>query len=177
MPDTDPTPTEPTEPQGDPSDLGEGGKKALAAERNRAAAAEKQNKLLEAQIAALQTAASQQTEGLAKALGLKPEESDVTRLAEQVGQLQKQFTETQRQNVVLTAATEHGISDPEDLQLLADAKDEDAIRRLAARIAKGNEGGTSPTKPKPDLTQGRASGPAARTPGDEFADFLKRQLS
>lgn len=171
-----PTPPAPATPAGAPAtgeDDGKGGKAAVLADL---ATERKERQALEAQVQLLTANSEAQKTALAKAFGLTPDEtSDVSKLAEQVTALKDQFTQTQRQNVVLAAANEHGISDPEDLQLLADAKDEDAIKRLAARIAKANEG-TSPTKPKPDLSQGRNSGPAPKTPGEEFATFLTGQL-
>jgi septal ring factor EnvC (AmiA/AmiB activator) len=171
---TAPAATTPAEGTTPTTDDGKGGKAAvladLATERDKRQA-------LETQIAALQTAQQAQTDALAKAFGLKPEEtSDVSALASQVTALQEQFAQTQHDNLVLTVANEHGISDKDDLALLADAKDEAAVRRLAERIAKAGEG-TSHI-PKPDLTQGGSSaGGAARTPAQEFGDFINRQLS
>lgn len=154
-------------------DEGKGGKAAvladLATERDKRQA-------LETQIQELQTAQQKQTDALAKAFGLTSEEtSDVSALAAQVTTLQQDFAKTQHTNVVLSVANEHGISDKDDLALLADAKDEAAVRRLAARIAKAGEGNSH--TPKPDLTQGGKGGTGqGGDPAQDFANFIGTQL-
>lgn len=155
----------------EPTDDGKGGKAAvladLATERDKRQA-------LETQIAELQTAQKAQADALAKAFGLKPEEtSDTATLAAQVTALQEQFSQTQHQNAVLSVANQHGISDKDDLALLEAAKDEQAMRRLATRLAKANDTNT----PKPDLTQGGKGGNGqGSSPEQDFANFLGAQL-
>jgi hypothetical protein len=172
MPDqatTEPT-TAPETTQGDPADLGDKGKQALQAERQARSTAEKQVKLLEAQVQAISEAQTKQNNALAEAFGLKPEDTtDVGRLASQVTSLQEQFAATQRANAVLTVANQHGITDKDDLELLQSAKDEDAMRRIAARISTA---GAGPSTPKPDLTQGGNGQPAGKTAAEAFGDFI-----
>lgn len=129
---------------------------------------------LERQVQALQAAQAAQSEALAKAFGLKPEEtSDVSVLASQVAALQKQFADTQRQNAVLSVANEHGITGKDDLDLLASVADEAKMRALAGRI-KASDG--TPGTPKPDLSQGGKDAPGAAGPAQDFANFIKQAL-
>jgi hypothetical protein len=149
-------------------DDGKGGKAAvladLATERDKRQA-------LETQIQELQQAQQKQTDALAKAFGLKPEETSESKLAEQVTALQVQFTATQHTNVVQSVAIELGISDKDDLALLQSVTDEAAMRTIAARIAKATEN-TSHT-PRPDLTQGGKGGTGqGGSPEQDFATFL-----
>lgn len=172
MPDAPPT-TPPTDTTATPpEDDGKGGKAAvladLATERDKRQA-------LETQVQQLTAAQQAQKDAFAKALGLKPEEtSDVTALAGQVTELQKQFQETQHQNTVLLVANAHGITDKDDLALLQSVKDEATMRTLAGRIAKAAD----PSTPKPDLTQGPQGGSGAPTgtPEQDFANFLQPKL-
>lgn len=152
-------------------DDGKGGKAAvladLASERDKRQALEQQvNQLTQAQQA--------QTEALAKAFGLKPEEtSDVAALASQVTTLQEQFATANHENTVLSAANAHGITEKADLDLLRAVKDPQTMRALAQRIAAQAPSST----PKPDLTQGGQSSPGgAANPEQEFASFLQTQL-
>ncbi len=157
------------------TDDGKGGKQAvladLAAERDK-------RQELETKLAKLEESQATQAKALAEAFGVKPEEtSDVTRLAAQVQALNAQFEATQRQNLVLTVASEHGITDADTLADLAKVTDEQAMRSLAARLAQSAEARTNTGRLIPDYTQGgRASGGTASTPGQEFAHFLNRQL-
>lgn len=135
------------------------------------------NRDLEQKLNDLRDQQKNQTDALAKAFGLAPEEtSDVTALTAQVTTLQQQFSQTQHTNTVLAVANEHGISDKDDLALLMDAKDEAAVRRLAGRIAKAGESNTH--TPKPDLTQGGKGGSGqGGSPEQQFADFIGNQLT
>lgn len=167
------TTTEATAQSG--AEEGRGGKQAvladLAAERDK-------RQQLETEIANIKAAQASQAEALAKAFGVKPEEtSDVTRLASQVQALNEQFQATQRQNLVLTVAAEHGITDAGTLTDLAKITDEEAMRSLAARIAKSDEDRTNTGRLVPDYTQGgRTSSGTEQTPGQQFAAFINRQL-
>lgn len=186
MPDAPTTPTTPpatpptTTPaaQGtptQPADEGKGGKDAvlkdLATERDKRQA-------LETQVQQLTAAQQTQKDALAKAFGLAPDEtSDVAKLADQITTLRDDFTATKHQNVVLSVANEHKISDPDDLALLSEVKDEAKMRALAARLA-GGEAGTpsgAPGTPKPDRTQGAGAG-APPSPAQQFASFITGQL-
>lgn len=155
-------------------DDGKGGKAAvladLATERDK-------RQELEQQVQTLTKAQQAQTDALAKAFGIKPEEtSDTSALAAQVTTLQEQFAQTQHQNAVLSVANEHGITDKDDLTLLTSVKDEATMRTLAARIQKASE---TPGTPKPDRTQGGSGGEptGSSSPEQDFATFLSGQLS
>jgi hypothetical protein len=151
-----------TEPTTGDQPLGDGGKKALEAEREA-------RKELERQL-------SQMRDGLAQVFGQKPDGKASTddvlhRLTEQVGTMQ-------HDNTVYRLASEHGITDKDDIDLLRSAKDEDAMARLATRLAaKAGDGGTAPGTPKPDLTQGAKGQPVKGGTAQQFADAFKDVLN
>lgn len=176
-----PTPTAPaaqggTAPNTPDGDDGKGGKAAILADL---ATERDKRQALEGQIQQLQAAQQTQTDALAKAFGLKPEEtSDVATLAAQVTALKEQFTTTQHTNAVLAVANKHGITDPGDLALLGHLKDETAMTTLAARIAQTPSGEvTTAPGPRPDLSQGGKGGAGATgDPAQDFAKFMGDQL-
>lgn len=156
----------------DPADDGKGGKAAvladLATERDKRQA-------LEQQVRDLQQAQQTQTDALAQAFGLKPEDtSDVSKLAHQIGDLQRQFAETQHANSVLSLANEFRITEKGDLDLLASVTDPSTMRNVAARIAKTAD--STPGTPKPDLSQGGSSGAPLALNGDPLEASLKQAL-
>lgn len=140
-------------------------------------AQQKVNRDLEAKFNLLRDSQKQQQDAFAQALGLKPEEtSDVARVAQQVADLQKEFTATQHENTVLSVANAHGISDVEDLKLLRAVTDPETMRVIAARIAKQPESSHNPG-PRPDLTQGGKPNATSAKPADAFAGFLQKALN
>lgn len=151
----DPTPPTPGEPKpaADPAKgdepLGEGGKKALEAEREKRKAAETDLAKLRGEFDAFRTA-------LTEAVGIKPEKGND---ADALTQVQKQLAQMQRDNAVFRVAAEHGITDKNDLDLLQSATDEQAMSKLAGRLAAKAE--STPGTPKPDTTQG-GKGDAAK---------------
>jgi hypothetical protein len=145
-------------------------------------AQQKVNRDLETKFNGLRDSQTKQTEALASALGLKPEEApDVSVLAATVRTLQEQFSQTQLDNAVLTVATQHGITEKADIDLLRSVKDESTMRTIAARIAAGNTAGsdstTSAPGPRPDLSQGASGTPAAGDPAAQFGRFLADQMN
>ncbi|NUO36443.1 MAG: hypothetical protein HOQ27_15440 [Dermatophilaceae bacterium] len=162
-PDVDQNPDE-SGPEDD-NKLGEGGKRALQAEREA-------RKALERQIADLQAAQQQQLDALAKALGLKSDDTppDPAKLTEQLTAEQTRAREAAVQLAVYRNASEHGANpdalldsasflravtdvDPTDAKAVGEAIKAavEANPRLAAD-------GTKPRTPRPDPTQGRQSG-------------------
>lgn len=148
-PSNDPTP----DPSGDGKEepLGEGGKKALTAEREARKAAEEQATALRGEFDTFRTA-------LTEALGIKSDKGDDDALT----QVQQQLAQMQRENSVFRVAAENGITDKDDLDLLRSATDEQAMSKLAGRLAAKVE---TPGTPKPDATQGGTGG----TPKPEVA--------
>lgn len=175
---TPPTPTAPeaTSPAaGTEGDEGKGSKSAVLADL---AKERDQRQALEAQVQQLTKAQQAQTDALAKAFGLKPEEtSDVAALASQVTALQEQFKATQHENVVLGVASEHGITNQDDIKLLLSVTDEATMRSLAARIKSDDKAGTPAGRPRPDLSQGGTGVTPAGSPAQDFASFLTKQLN
>lgn len=131
---------EPAKPAGD-EPLGEPGKKALESEREA-------RKEAESQLTALRKEFDTFRSALTEAVGIKPGKGDET---DAITQVQQQLAQMQRENAVLALATQHGITDKDDLDLLRSAKDEPAMSKLAGRLAAKAE---TPGTPKPDTTQG-----------------------
>lgn len=104
--------------QSDSAELGDGGKKALDAERRRASAAEKAAKALQARLDEIESANMSEAEKVRK----RAEEAEARAMAAEAGALRWRI------------AAKHGISD-EDAELLLTGSDEDTLNRQAERIA------------------------------------------
>lgn len=131
----DPKTSPKPDPKPDDEPLGDGGKKALQAERDA-------RKALETEMADLK-------KSIAEAFGVKPA-SDKD--ADVLVAVQESLAEIKRESAVLRLANEHQITDKDDLELLAATHDPDAQGKLAARLAAKKDDG--PGTPKPDLSQG-----------------------
>lgn len=146
------TPSEaPAKTGGEPaSELGEGGIKALQSERKAREALEKQVKDLQGYKG--------QMDALADAFGVKGSKGEDHETV--VKNLQEQMQTLQRSNLVSQIAIEHGVTDKDDLALIADASSEEGMRRIAARIQAGTE--SQPSTPKPDRSQGGRGGEGSK---------------
>lgn len=162
----DPTPQndqKPTEPQGDPAatdkPLGENGEKALKAEREARAAADKKTAELQKKLDDIAAANLSDLEKAQKA-AKDAEETAAKAVAEALR---------------LRVAAKHGISD-EDADLLLTGTDEETLTKQAKALAARNEEAGKPRAPKPDPNQGRPGGGGPKTTADSFADFARTQL-
>lgn len=124
--------------EGGDKPLGPNGEKALEAERTA-------RKELEKQL-------QQMRDGLSQAFGGKPDPKASTE--DVIAALTKTVTDLQHSNLVNDTARSHGITEKDDLALLADAKTPEAMERLAVRLAAKAADDGKPGTPKPDLTQG-----------------------
>lgn len=158
-PDPNPDPTEPDPADPKPDDdkpLGPNGEKALKAERDARKAIEDQFNEFKA--------------GLAAALGIDGKDAKST-TDEVLAGVQQQLATMQRDNLVLSVANTHQITDEDDLGLLRGYQgDEEGLRKLAARLkpTKDENPGSKPGQrraPGPDHSQGRGSGNDPK-PGD-----------
>lgn len=147
-------PADPATPtEGDDKPLGPNGEKALKAER------EARGKL-EQTVAQMQQSQKDQMAAIASAFGVKPDaQDDGTQL---LTALQQQVAEMQREALVLRIAAQHKLAGDDDIEFLKSAKDEEAMGKLAARLAANNADPTTPSSPKPDLTQGGKAGDAPK---------------
>ncbi len=156
------------QPEAGDEPLGDGGKKALEAEREARKTAEKDLAALRGEFDTLKTS-------LAGALGVKP---DGASAEDAVAQLQQRLDTMQRDTDVYRLAAHHQITEQADIDLLRSATDAEAMGKLAERLAaKGSDG--TPGTPRPDATQG-GSGTgtsSAGTPEQDFAKFLGQQLA
>lgn len=120
----------------------------------------KVNRDLETKLNALRS-------GLQSALGIEEKKVGSDEL---ITTLQGQLAALLRDNQVNAAARRHGITKDEDLELLRAAKDEDALDKLAARLAPAQDDEAStktpgkPGTPKPDPSQGRGGGSEGARP-------------
>lgn len=150
QPDTTTDSTETQPPQGDPAEtgeLGDSGKKALDAERRRAATAEREAKALKARLDQLEAANLSELEKAQKAA------------AEATARLAEFEKTTIRQRVALTKGVPADLVD----RLRGDTEDEiaadaDALMALV----------TAPKSPRPDPSQGPRTTAAGST-ADQFA--------
>lgn len=155
---TEPKPEEATATtQGDPADkpLGEGGERALKAEREARAAAEKSAATLQKQLDEIAAANL----------------SDLERAQKEAADAKALVEKAQAETLRFRVAAEHSISS-EDAALFLTGSDEETLQKQAARLAERTS-----TTPKPDLSQGGKSGTTTSTPENDFASFLKGQLS
>lgn len=151
----DPPVQEPVENEPAP-DLGDAGKKALAAERAAKKAAEKQLSELAARLQEYEERDKTETQKLAERAELAERERDALRV------------ESLRARVAITKGL------PADLMEFLTATDEDELNaqadRLLARLAP-----PEPGRPPADTDQGARPGPLALN-GDPLLDTLKTKL-
>lgn len=147
-------PIEPQEPagQGDPDQLGDGGKKALDAERVARKAAEARVTALEAEIGTLTTTHQQALEAANAAANDARTEAD------------KASSDVLRYRVAL----ETGVPARHIGRLQGDT--EEALREDAASFVADIVPG--PTTPKPDLSQGPQGDAPKQSTADQFANQL-----
>ena len=153
-----PAPADPatTDPAAATADLGDGGKKALDAERRRAATAEKQAKDLKAQLDAINTANL----------------TEVERAQRTATEAQSRLAEYERTNLRQKVALEKSVPASLVGRLVGDTEDEIAAD-ADALLALVN----APTSPRPDPSQGARGSAVPATPQQEFAQFLERSRS
>ena len=144
--------TEDPAPKDDPDEdkpLGPNGEKALAAERDA-------RKKSDAEVAALKTQMSR----LAEAFGVKPADSKPDG-EDKVDALAKAVDTILHNSAVDRIARDHGITDADDLALLREQANEQAMERLATRLkpATGEDGKTKTSAaPRPDRSAGKGGG-------------------
>ena len=136
---TDTTPD--TTPEAtDTPDLGDGGKKALEAERRARRQAEKAANDALAKVKAYEDA----------------KKSDTERLAEQLEQLKAEAATAKAESLRLRVAAESGL--PADLHEFLVGSDEDELRVKAQKLMAATAAATAPRAPAPDPTQGAKPG-------------------
>lgn len=139
--------------QGDPADqpLGEGGIKALAAERDARAVAERQAAALQKQLDEINAANLSDLERAQK------EAKDAQAIAD------KATADALRYRI----AAKNSISD-EDAELFLTGSDEETLTRQAARLVE-----RTPTSPRPDPSQGSKGAAASGSTADQFAQAIE----
>lgn len=145
-----PAATAPAAPTEGDKPLGENGEKALKAERDARAAAEKNAAALQKQLDDIAAANLSDLEKAQKAL------SDA----------QAEAAKAASEALRLRIAAKHGISD-EDADLFLTGSDAETVERQASALAARTTNG-----PKPDLTQGTKGAPATGDPVSDFTNLL-----
>lgn len=151
-------PTENPEPtQGDPAEepLGEGGKKALQAERERAKAAEQQAAEFKKRLDEIEAANL----------------SDLEKAQKQAQEAQEAAAKATADALRFRVAAKHGISD-EDADLFLTGTDAETLEKQAARLVD-----RTPTAPRPDPSQGGRGEPAKGSTADQFAAAISDALN
>lgn len=152
----DAAPTNPTAPQGEPAaDLGEGGKKALDAERAARKAAEKAASDLQAKL---------------DEIGRSNE--SLIEKAQREAQEAREALPAGITSAFRDAAVTFGGIPAEDADLFLTGSDVDTLKRQAQRLVERTPASTGP---KPDLTQGGHGQPLALN-GDGLEEALKTKL-
>lgn len=139
--------------------LGEGGKKALAAEREARKTAEREKAELQSQLDAIN---AEKMSDLEKAQA-------ATQAAEQAA------AKATREALRYRYAAKHGISD-EDAELFLTGETEEQVAAQAERFATHVSSAPSGS-PKPDLTQGGSGKPAPTSTGEQFAQLIESKLT
>ncbi|WP_377324742.1 hypothetical protein ACFJIY_07625 [Pimelobacter simplex] len=154
-PTTDPTAatTDPTA-QGDPAELGDGGKKALDAERTARKAAEKATADLQKQLDEINRA----------------NETAIEKAQREAKEAQEVAAKATTDALRFRVAAKHGISD-DDADLFLTGSDEATLARQAARLVE-----RTPTSPLPDPTQGGKGGTAPALNSNALEQALKNKL-
>lgn len=145
--------------QSDSAELGDGGKKALDAERKRASEAEKQAKTLQAQIDALNDAKLTETE----------------RLQKQLDDLSSEYAKAQIESARNRVATEEQI--PAGLVGYLVGDSEDSIRESAKSLKSAIAEASKPGTPAPDPSQGASGVTAGGSTASQFASYVASKLN
>ena len=138
--------------------LGEGGKKALAAEREARKAAEKSAADLAARLKDIEAA----------------QMSDLERAQAAAKEYEAAAAKASAEALRWRIAARHGITD-EDAETFLTGTDEDTLTRQAERLAALST--TAPATPKPDRSQGAKGNPQPASTADQFAAALEQAFT
>jgi hypothetical protein len=105
----------------------------------------------------------------------KANQSEAERLAEEVSTAKAEAESARAELLRYRVATEHGITDADDISLFLTGTDEETLTKQAQRLAARSEEAGKPRSPRPDKNQGRPSGGSAST-ADQFAAALGGSL-
>lgn len=156
-PTPEPSATPEASTQGDPADkpLGENGKKALKAERDRAKDLERQLNAATSRLGEIERA----------------NETALEKAMREAHEAQEVATRATAEALRFRIAAESGIT--ENVDLILTAPDEDTMRRQALLWVERTP--AAPTGPRPDLTQGGSGQPLALN-SDGLEDALRSKL-
>lgn len=149
------------QPKETPSDepLGEGGKKALDAERIARRNAEQELAAARAELDKINRA----------------NETALEKAQREANEAKEAAATAAADALRLRVAAKHGISD-EDADLFLTGTDEDTLNRQAERLSHRNAEASSPRAPRPDANQGRSGGGGPKSTADSFAEYFTQHL-
>lgn len=102
--------------------------------------------------------------------------SEADKAQARIAELEGQLASVQAESLRLRVATEHGITDADDIALFLTGTDEETLTKQAERLASRSEEAGKPRAPKPDPNQGRSSSGTAST-ADQFAAAIGGQFT
>lgn len=97
--------------------------------------------------------------------------TEAQRLSEQVAAAQEEAATARAELLRYRIATQHGITDADDIDLFLTGSDEDRLTQQAIKLAARSVNDSRPRLPKPDPNQGR-SGDGPATTADQFAGVV-----
>ncbi len=137
--------------------LGDGGKRAIQAEREARKAAEDSAKALQSQLDEIKAA----------------QMSDLEKAQAQARTFEEAASKAQAEALRWRIAAKHGISD-EDAETFLTGSDEESLTRQAERLSALAT--AAPTTPKPDATQGGSGTAPAQSVEQQFADWTAQNF-
>lgn len=152
---------QPKQPQGDPAELGDAGKKAIAEERKRANEAEKRAKELEAALKEREDAELSEVDRLTKAL--QERES-------RIGELESTASQSTLDLIRYQVATEKGI--PSAWVSRLQGADRESIEQDADALLPSLRTDNPNPTPKADPSQGTAGAGGSVSTAQQFANQL-----
>jgi len=150
------TPDE-TNEEGESLDLGDAGKRAIAAERKRADALEKELKAFKLDAATRANA----------------ELSELERLKKERDELFSSQSAKELEAIRYKVALEKGL--PANLAARIQGSDYDEMSADAEALAEMLPSGTKPSVPRADPSQGQKPTGNSQTPAEQFADIIRNQ--
>lgn len=103
------------------------------------------------------------------------QKTEVQKLSEQFEAARADAADARAELLRYRVASQHGITDSDDIALFLTGSDEETLTKQAERLAARVEDASKPRSPRPDPNQGR-NGSGPKSTADSFAEFFQNQL-
>lgn len=103
------------------------------------------------------------------------QKSEVQKLNEQFEAARADAADARAELLRYRIASQHGITDADDIALFLTGSDEETLSKQAERLIARVEDASKPRSPRPDPNQGR-NGSGPKSTADSFAEFFQNQL-